>query len=63
LLGKIRVPVHQANPQAGCDIGEEDTLSFTHSNLHRAVFLLAEIVLDGKGIFFPVFLRLDLVPE
>jgi hypothetical protein len=36
LLAKIREPAEQAQPQAGCGIGEEDALSFTHSNLHRA---------------------------
>jgi len=33
---KIRVSDNQAKPQAGCGLGEEDALSFTHSNLHRA---------------------------
>jgi len=30
----LRAPANQAKPQAGCMVGEEDALSFTHFNLH-----------------------------
>jgi hypothetical protein len=48
LLAKIREPAEQAQPQAGCGIGEEDALSFTHSNLHRAnLFIVMNLHQDG----------------
>lgn len=33
---KIRASANQAKTQTGCGVGEEDYLSFTHSNLRRA---------------------------
>jgi hypothetical protein len=37
-LAQIRASAEQTQSQAGGGVGGEDALSFTHSNLHRAIW-------------------------